>query len=122
MMYISDPFIINLDSARDRWSSIIESLAKRNIPYTRFPGIDGRQLTPDELAKYTNWFNRTFTLTHSIIGCALSHYFVLPMARAQLPTSAQSMPDTTWILVLEDDVVITDNYALDMAKLRSDLT
>lgn len=120
-MFISNPFIINLDSAPDRWSTISESLAKLNIPYNRFPGIDGRKLTSDELAKYTKWFNRTFTLTHSIIGCALSHYFVLPMARAQLPSYTQTTPDTTWILVLEDDAVITDNYTADMAKLHTDL-
>jgi len=115
-MYISNPFIINLDSATARWHTISQALAKQSIPHTRFPAIDGKNLSQAEIAKYTNLPQRTFTLTHSIIGCALSHYEAMRMARP-----SQHCSDHAWLLILEDDAVILPGYHESMARLRHDL-
>lgn len=115
-MYISNPYIINLDSAVDRWSDISQSLAEHNISYTRFPAINGKKLSPAEIEKHTTWFTRTFTLTHSIIGCALSHYEAMRLARQSQPCS-----DQVWLLILEDDAVILPGYHESMARIRRDL-
>jgi GR25 family glycosyltransferase involved in LPS biosynthesis len=123
-MYISNPFVINLEKDKERWEVITGKLKERNIPYSRFEGVNGKMLPDSEIAKYTTWFNRTFLLTHSIIGCALSHFFVLDVARAQLLPQLKQMNeplDTAWILVLEDDAVIDPNYHESMAKLKADL-
>jgi GR25 family glycosyltransferase involved in LPS biosynthesis len=121
-MYISDPYIINLDSATDRWSDITETLAKHNIPYSRFPAINGKNLSHAEIAKHTTWFTRIFTLTHSIIGCALSHYEAMRTARQSLlAANQQQCSDQAWLLILEDDAVILPGYHESMARLRSDL-
>lgn len=121
-MYISDPYIINLDSATDRWHTISQALAKQSIPYTRFPAINGKNMSHAEIAKHTNWLTRTFTLTHSIIGCALSHYEVMRMARQTLlAANQQPCSNQAWLLILEDDAVILPGYHESMARLRSDL-
>ncbi len=121
-MHISDPYIINLDSAIDRWHTISHGLAKQSIPHTRFPAINGKKLSQAEIAEHTTWLTRTFTLTHSIIGCALSHYEAIRTARQSLlATSQHPCSDQQWLLILEDDAVILPGYHASMARLRSDL-
>lgn len=121
-MFISDPYIINLDKDVDRWNIISKSLNDIHSPYIRFPAIDGKQLSEEEISRYTTWFGRTFLLTHSMLGCALSHYTAINKAKTQILANKPNIdPNTTWILILEDDAIITPNYKSDMAKLKADL-
>ena len=97
-----DPFIhhtciINLDTRRDRWDSLLASepnLNRVTKVIERIPAVNGLllQMTPDiyELFKHN-----TFKWKKSIIGCALSHLSVWNIIAQE---------KEGWYMVLEDDV------------------
>ena len=91
-------FIINLETATDRWQAIAERFARTRIPIARVPAIDGTALklpSPD-------FDERHFRLRHGRatnpreIGCYLSHVAAM---RAFLETSESHG------LICEDDIV-----------------
>lgn len=68
-------FIINLDSAVERWSHVETSFRRTGIPFTRVPAVNGRELQLP-LADYCE---RRYRIYHgrrtsmAEIGCYLSH-------------------------------------------------
>ncbi len=91
-------FIINLDTAADRWKAIADRFARTRIPVVRVPAVAGAALqlpVPD-------FDERRFRLLHGRttnvreIGCYLSHVAAM---RAFLET------DDAHGLICEDDIV-----------------
>ncbi len=90
--------LINLDRAPGRLKKIGALLRQWDIPFTRLPGCDARQMTEEELAKYRQpyaereYFLKDFTAGE--IGCMMSHM-----------KAWQTLVDShhEWACVLEDD-------------------
>jgi GR25 family glycosyltransferase involved in LPS biosynthesis len=86
-------FIINLDRKPERFIYVKDQLDKMGITgYQRISGVDGFQLTRDELVKYGSTYE--LTERRGIAGCAASHIKVWRyIAEKKLG----------WCLILEDD-------------------
>ena len=91
-------FIINLDTAADRWEAIVELFARTRISVVRVPAIAGAALQ----LPIVEFHERRFHFLHGRatnvreIGCYLSHIAAM---RAFLET------DDTHGLICEDDIV-----------------
>src|SRR4029079_18979781 len=60
-------FLISLDRNPERLAHMRAVLAAASIPYERITAVDGRRLTPDDLAK------ASASLSPGEVGCVLSH-------------------------------------------------
>lgn len=97
-------YFINLDENIDRWREI------RHKPIKRFPAINGRKLNKEQLIK-KGIISKKNILKMGQIGCALSHINVLRLIKEQ------SEP---YGLILEDDVIIPDNFSIEKLNLPKD--
>lgn len=90
--------LINLDRAPGRLKKITALLRHWNIPFTRMPGIDARQMSPEEIAAYCPAYEKRHyflkDLTAGEVGCMLSHMKAWQML-------VDSHHD--WACILEDD-------------------
>lgn len=90
-------FFINLDHDVGRREALERQLDALGLPHTRFPGVYGKALPPEELARqydHARALAQSRELTVGEVGCALSH---LGVYRAMLE---QDLPHA---LILEDD-------------------
>ncbi|MDE2202743.1 MAG: glycosyltransferase family 25 protein [Burkholderiaceae bacterium] len=90
-------FYINLDHDAGRREALECQLNALGLPHSRFPGVYGKALPADELARHYDHARaiaESRELTVGEVGCALSH---LGVYRAMI---AQDLP---YALVLEDD-------------------
>lgn len=93
-------WVINLDRAPERLARIHAQLQALGLPYTRWPAVDARALTPAQKAALDEpAFHRKHGMTPvpGELGCYLSHVEVM---RAFLASEAQ------FAMVLEDDVLL----------------
>ena len=101
--YFDKIFIINLDSRKDRWEECLDILKKYNI--TNFERVSAiRPIYKDIPKNYYNNLvvNQTEWYVTGCIGCKLSHYRVIQLAKKRNYKN---------FLVLEDDFSInTDNF------------
>lgn len=97
-------YFINLDENIDRWNK----LSHKNI--IRFPAINGKKIDKSKLIK-DNIISSKNKLQLGQIGCALSHISVLKLIQNQ---------DEPYGLILEDDVIIPDNFSVNKLKLPND--
>ena len=97
-------YFINLDENIDRWNK----LSNKNI--TRFSAINGKKIDKNKLIK-DNIISSKNNLQLGQIGCALSHISVLKLIQTQ---------DEPYGLILEDDVIIPDNFSVNKLKLPND--
>jgi glycosyl transferase family 25 len=104
-------YIINLDPAAREYEALRKSLEATEIPVERFPGVDGRKLSPGRLREVAakNRFYRPLLKTE--IGCYLSH-------RLCLEKIASGSAD--FGLVFEDDAVLHESFASALARLLDD--
>lgn len=65
-------FVLNLDRATQRWENIQRVMSAADLSIERLSGIDGRQLSPQELTQQSSFLARTFQ-PRGVIGCYLSH-------------------------------------------------
>ena len=93
-------FVLNLDRAPQRWHEAKQELASMNLSATRFPGVDGKKLTPAELEANVTTVSRHI-VTRGVLGCFLSHR-----------TFWQHVVDhnLTEAIIMEDDVLIASNF------------
>jgi len=105
-------FVINLDRRQDRWEKMEKKIKeiKEFKSIERFSAIDGKQL------KWNDILKKQFPLKVStrreiyeshhrklgVIGCALSHYNLWKKC-------LKDKDNDTW-LILEDDIVFSDNF------------
>ena len=95
--FIKHTCIINLDTRRDRWDSLLASepnLNKVTQVIERIPAINGLTLQMNHNI-YELFKHNTFKWKKSIIGCALSHLSVWNIIAQE---------KEGWYMVLEDDV------------------
>jgi glycosyl transferase family 25 len=97
-------WLINLDRATTRRAAMEERLARLGLPYTRFPGVDGRAeearlLANTDVPAFERNMGRKVLIGG--IGCYHSH---LAVWEAFLATGKPVA------LVLEDDVVFHDDF------------
>jgi hypothetical protein len=65
-------FVVNLDRAVSRWNHIQEVMTEAELEVERLPGVDGRQLTREELNVMSTKIS-IFFQPKGVIGCYLSH-------------------------------------------------
>jgi glycosyl transferase family 25 len=90
-------FYINLDHDAGRREALERQLDALALPHRRFPGVYGKALSADELARHYNHARavaESRELTIGEVGCALSH---LGVYRTMLEE------DLPYALILEDD-------------------
>ena len=99
--------VLNLKRSPRRWDFVSTHLAKHHINATRIEAVDGKELTPSEIAKnYSATYNKSryfWPLKPSEIGCYMSH-------RA----SMQAFVDDTeadYLLLLEDDIETDQRFS-----------
>lgn len=97
-------YFINLDENIDRWNKI----SHKSI--TRFPAINGKLLDKEKLINKGVIAEKNI-LKLGQIGCALSHINVLKLIKEQ---------DEEYGLILEDDVIIPDNFSINKLNLPKD--
>lgn len=93
-------YCINLDKRTDRWAQVKEHFDKHELTVERFAAIDGKE------------FKRESALKTGLIGCNLSHYFLIERAKILGLES---------ILVFEDDAVLHDDFNLLLEQCINDL-
>jgi len=94
--------VINLDRAHERLAGIAATLARLALPWTRVRAVDGKLLTPEQLALLDRpEFERRHGMTPwpNEMGCYLSH---LDAMRVFLASDARHA------VILEDDAGISD--------------
>lgn len=92
--YFDKVFCINLDRREDRMLLAAEELKKFNIDFERFSAVDGDTLVKED---YTT--NPNIPTGH--IGCTLSHARLISMCKER---------GYKKVLVLEDDVVLSEDF------------
>lgn len=93
--------VINLDGDADRLAHIRRELERAGLPFERFPAIHGEHVPP-ELAPYFPQAAPHPILSRGEIGCYASHLAVCRrIASGELGALA---------LVLEDDVILADDF------------
>lgn len=108
-MYI---YYVNLDKDTKRREFMEAQLSKIGQTYERVPGIYGRELSKKDLDKYYSkklaLRKQSRELYFSEIGCALSHVNIYQKI------VEQNLP---YAMILEDDVVIPENFDNVIANL-----
>lgn len=99
--YFDKVFVINLDRSPDRLENISKHLKSKNIIWSRFPAIDGQNISNSDIENEVGFLCRKFC-SKSMIGCALSHKNIWKVALQQ---------NLDKVLIMEDDIEFTDNYS-----------
>eukprot|EP00536_Pseudo-nitzschia_multiseries_P004115 jgi/Psemu1/9282/gm1.9282_g len=102
--------VINLDDQTERWEMVVSELVAKGVPeelIKRVPAVNGRKLSDTGLRANTTSIAR-MVCTPGTIGCFLSHRKVWE------GTSEGPEP---YRLVLEDDVVVSDNFTEKVAEV-----
>ncbi len=124
---ISKIYYINLDRRPDRDENIKKEINKINYngPVERISAVDGNQLDilnlseklitqegkNDALNKNAGLY---YIMTPGAIGCALSH-------RNLATKIIEEMSDNNYVLILEDDVVLEDDFMNKLNKYIKDM-
>lgn len=100
-------YYINLERRIDRNQSMINKL--HNLNYTRFNAYDGSTLVVTDTIKHL-FRNNDFNYKRGVIGAALSH---MNLWKQVLET------DSDYVLILEDDVNLVDNFKELLTNIES---
>ena len=99
-------FVINLETSKDRLTDITERTKKANIEFERWAAIDGRIMDHNQLKTMglSTWsLNNVDKNKKGALGCFLSH------KNLWKHIEKQSYDNDNVFLILEDDVVFSDN-------------
>jgi GR25 family glycosyltransferase involved in LPS biosynthesis len=99
LSWIDKIFVINLDRSKERLKNCLEQSTKYNFKLERFSAVDGSKLKDEEI-KDVHPICRNFLCTNSMIGCGLSHYYLLKKIVDENIQTA---------LILEDDFIWRDD-------------
>lgn len=105
--------VINLDRSPKRLESISKQLTDQSLSFERFPAVDGRKLTKEELARLEAPYNASekFVFRKALwpneIACFLSH----AACWEKLVKS-----NYEWGLIMEDDIVLSPRFKLFAAS------
>lgn len=93
-------YLINLDRRPDRLAEAMNCLAANSVSFERFPAIDGKEYTG------------TSTQKPGVIGCALSHYFIVERAK---------MLGMDMVMIFEDDVALCSDFQSRLSEFLNAL-
>lgn len=96
-------YVINLERSKDRLEHITTVFHQCGLEFERIPAVDGRALPQDKFKNLTSVRDWPFELTHTEVGCFLSH-------RKCLRLIAEG--DDAYGAVFEDDIILSPNAAL----------
>lgn len=91
--------VISLSHHTSRRQHMAHELSAKNVPFEWLDAVDGKRLTPSDLAANATLLGRWF-MTPGMVGCFLSH-------RQCWEHCVRSGED---LLVFEDDVTLTPNF------------
>ena len=94
MSYFDATYVINLDAATGRLERVTRRCQSLGIQCTRFPGVNGRELTREELITEATPECRS-NCTPAMLGCGLSHIRLWKHALQKKHKR---------VLIIEDDV------------------
>lgn len=107
-------FAINLERSESRWKAMRVQLERLGLPYERFSAVDGREISDEVLRRhYSAELNRRkyyVDLSRSEIACYISHLRVCEKILSE---------NLDYAIILEDDVVLKDSFALVQHALDS---
>jgi glycosyl transferase family 25 len=109
-------FVLNLDRREDRWKSFLQSSQQVLTGVERISAVDGKIF---DFQPFLNLFNISsygkkkkiknpyghHNFKKGILGCSLSHYLMWKHI-----SSSDKLNDDDFILILEDDIVYSDNF------------
>lgn len=109
---IDNIYVINLDKSKDRLKQVTDEVNnKLKRDFIRIPAVYGKELSNDDLKKYTTLYCRYFC-SPSLIGCALSH----------MKTWQKCIDNNDeYSLILEDDCQFTDDFLSEFKNVFSEL-
>ncbi|MDR1901244.1 MAG: glycosyltransferase family 25 protein [Treponema sp.] len=107
-------FVITLPDAKDRQENISSQLHSMDIPYEFIWGVNGKRMTPGEIAESYDSERAVKRLGRNLtpgeIGCALSHRLVYEkMIKANIERA----------IILEDDVIVDKDFIVVMNLLMN---
>lgn len=118
-MKINKTVVINLKRRPDRLEKTLKFLSLARVPNVEiFYGIDGKdyqntteimktinwEKLNDEYLKKSSWINENRYWCRAKLGNIISHAIVLKKF------SEEDIPDDSWLMVLEDDIMTSDSY------------
>lgn len=108
-------FVINMDANPQRMAAVAAELTNLDIPFERFPAINGRAISEDELAVVydveANARRARYPLIPAEIGCYLSHIAIWKQIAAAEAAGG---------IVLEDDFSASDDLRAILEALSKD--
>jgi glycosyl transferase family 25 len=108
-------YVINMASNTARMAHAAAELDRLHIPFTRFDAVNGRALSPEELAQVydpkANLRRARHPMIGPEIGCYLSHHAVWEKIAAG---------DAPGGIILEDDFAAADDLAAVLKALAQD--
>jgi glycosyl transferase family 25 len=109
-----DTYVINLDRSPDRLKDMTKLAQERGFQFKRWPAVDGRKLTKEELRAKgaTYWSLKDLTKKrHGEFGAFLSHQTLWKHL------SEKSVAEDPAYLVLEDDILLGLDFKTKLANL-----
>lgn len=114
--YLFQTLLINLDRRPDRFQKYIENFGDVYPNIIRFSAIDGKTFDfsnymnlfdISEYNKYKNIKNpyQSHRYLKGVLGCSMSHYTIW-----NILNNNNNITDNDYILVLEDDIILVDNF------------
>ena len=103
-----DVYCINLDKNTDRWNRIQEAMKRNTIEIKRFSAHHGKQLNVQDLID-SGIVDTYHELDAGQLGCAYSHISVMKRIKNG---------DAQYGLILEDDVILPDNFKSIIDNLK----
>lgn len=108
-------FVINLDKDKGRMASVDAQLRRLGIEYERVSGVYAKEMPVSELREMFNRFRWWCAIGRPVvpaeIGCALSHYNIY-----------RSMTQGDVVCILEDDVMLTDEFPRRLKEVEAFVT
>ena len=110
MMQIAKVHVINMDGSKGRMKSIEGQCRRENISFTRFPAVNGGDLSLDDIegrVSKDSYMYKNLEGNRGELGCALSHMNIW---------QDNAIRNTNMFIVVEDDVVFGDKFNQKLNK------
>lgn len=124
MENIKDVYVINLKECKKRMSRLDANLKGMGISYKRWDAIKGKDLSDEQIKRYTSLACRTVLCNNGVIGCHLSH-LMLWRHIAGFEKKAEADQDSRrkrqWYLVLEDDAALRGGFLENLGAVFKEM-
>lgn len=100
-------YCINLDKDTDRWSALQKQIKSNNLQVERIPAVNGANVSESEYIR-NGLLHKNHRLLKGQLGCALSHVKLWHKIKKD---------NKAFTLVLEDDIIITNDFKSKLNEL-----